>query len=268
MAGPLRRMTRPPGLACSALSDLLTPTSFDQKNSPLPELRVTLSNLRFHLTRASGNRKTGPIPVTTSSRATCAPTCPFLGSGCYADGGPLASHFGKVTTGERGVPFPQHCAELAALPPGQITRLHQAGDMPHNGGRISRRFVHGMVKACRKLKAYTYSHHLLSLGENLALLRYANRQGLTVNVSTESEAAADEAIAAGLPAVMAVRSDEERDRWQTPAGHAVLVCPAQTGNTDCATCQLCYKRNKRMIIAFRAHGNTKRKADAAIAGQN
>jgi hypothetical protein len=106
------------------------------------------------------------------------------------------------------------------------------------------------------------------LGENLALLRYANRQGLTVNVSTESEASADEAIASGLPAVMAVRSDEQRDRWQTPAGHAVLVCPAQTGDTDCATCQLCQRRSKRLIIAFRAHGVSKRKADAAIAGQN
>ena len=225
---------------------------------------MSLTNLRFHLTRVSGNRKTGPIPVTTSSRATCPPTCPFLASGCYADGGPLALHFGKVTAGERGVPFPQHCAELAALPPGQMTRLHQAGDMPHNGGRISRRFVHGMVKACRNLKAYTYTHHRLSLGENLALLRYANRQGLKVNVSTESEASADEAIAAGLPAVMAVRSDEERDSWKTPAGHAVLVCPAQTGQTDCATCQLCQRRSKRLIIAFRAHGASKRKADQAI----
>jgi hypothetical protein len=67
---------------------------------------MTLSRLRFHLTRSSGNRKTGPIPVTTSSRATCSPSCPFLLNGCYADGGgPLRLHWEKVTTGERGVSF-------------------------------------------------------------------------------------------------------------------------------------------------------------------
>lgn len=225
---------------------------------------MTLSRLRFHLTRASGNRKTGPIPVTTSSRATCSPSCPFLLNGCYADGGPLALHWQKVTAAERGVSFAQHCADLASLPPGQLTRLHQAGDLPHVRGRISRRFVRGIVAACKNLKAYTYTHHALNLGENLSLIRYANRQGLTVNISTETESAADHAIASGLPAVLAVDSDETRDTWHTPAGNVVLVCPAQRRNTDCATCQLCHTRGRRVIVAFRAHGTCRRKANQAI----
>jgi hypothetical protein len=225
-----------------------------------------LSNLRFHLTRVSGNAKTGPIPVTTSSRATCSPSCPFFQNGCYADGGPLAIHWGKVTRAERGVSFADHCADLASLPRLQLTRLNQAGDLPHTAGRISRRFIRGMVQACRKIRAYTYTHHSLSLGENLSLLRFANRNGLTVNVSTETEKAADSAIAAGLPAVLAVTSDESRNAWRTPAGNLVMVCPAQTRDTDCASCELCQKRGKRVVIAFRAHGTSKRKAEAAIVG--
>jgi len=227
---------------------------------------MSLSRLRFHLTRISGNSKTGPIPVTTSSRDTCPPSCPFRGSGCYAESGPLALHWQKVTNAERGVTFSEHCADLAKLPPDQLTRLNQAGDLPHTRGRISRRFIRGIVAACRKIKAYTYTHHRLNLGENLALLRFANRNGLTVNVSTESESAADDVIAAGLPAVLAVNSEESRKTWHTPAGNVVLVCPAQTRDTDCATCQLCQNRGRRVVVAFMAHGTSKRKANAAIAG--
>lgn len=227
---------------------------------------MTLSRLRFHLTRVSSNSKTGPIPVTTSSRDTCPPTCPFKGSGCYAESGPLAIHWGKVTNAERGQSFAQHCQDLASLPPQQLTRLNQAGDLPHTRGRISRRFVRGIVAACKNLKAYTYTHHRLNLGENLALLRFANRNGLTVNVSTETERCADDAIAAGLPAVLAVDSEEARNTWHTPAGNVVLVCPAQNRDTDCATCQLCHTRGRRVIVAFRAHGTGKRKASQAIAG--
>jgi len=225
---------------------------------------MALARLRFHLTRVSGNSKTGPIPVTTSSRDTCPSSCPFRGQGCYADAGPLALHWGKVTAAERGVPFAQHCADLASLPPGQLVRLNQAGDLVHKHGRISRRFVRGIVAACRNLKAYTYTHHKLNIGENLQMLRFANRNGLTVNVSTETEAAADRAIESGLPAVLAVNSDEPRDTWHTPAGNVVLVCPAQRRDTDCATCQLCRTRGRRVIIAFRAHGTGKKKANQAI----
>ena len=226
---------------------------------------MSLSNLRFQLTRVSGNRKTGPIPVTMSSMATCPSTCPFKANGCYASaGGPLALHWRKVTSGERGVSFREHCEDLARLPLKQFTRLHQAGDIPHVRGRISRRFIRGMVAATKKIRAYTYTHHALNIGENLALLRYANRNGLTINVSTETERAADDAIKAGLPAVLTVDSEESRNTWRTADANLVMVCPAQTRNATCDTCELCQHRGKRVVIAFRAHGIGKKKADAAI----
>ena len=63
---------------------------------------VKLDDLRFHLSRISTNVKTGPIPVSTGSRATCPDTCPFKANGCYADNHGLNFHWNAVTNGTRG----------------------------------------------------------------------------------------------------------------------------------------------------------------------
>lgn len=179
----------------------------------------------------------------------------------------MRHHWDAVTRGDRGEPLQRFLANIAALPVGQLWRHNQAGDLPHTAGKISRRFLRGIIAANSGRKGYTYTHHSLTIGENLPLLRQANRQGFTVNVSTESEAAADSAIAAGLPAVLTVPSDETRTTWQTAAGNRVLVCPAQRSDTKtCADCQLCHKRGRRVVIAFLAHGTAKRRAESAIAG--
>ena len=224
-----------------------------------------LSSLRFHLTPKSSNAKTGPVAVTTSSRATCSPTCPFFQNGCYADGGPLRFHWDKVSRGERGKPWREHLADLAALPAGSQLRLNQAGDLPATDGKISRLYARALAAAVRHLKAWTYSHHKLT-PSNLQILRLLNRQGLTVNCSTETESAADAAVAAGLPAVLAVDSEESRAQWNTAAGNRVIVCPAQQRDgVTCSDCMLCHKRGRRVVVAFLAHGTGKRKAQAALA---
>jgi hypothetical protein len=226
---------------------------------------VKLSDLTFHLSKVSGNVKTGPIAVSTSARATCSPTCPFFENGCYAESGPLLLHWRKVSEGLRGVKFSDFLAQLKGLESGRLFRHNQAGDLPHTAGRISRNFIKRMVQSVSHLKAFTYTHHSLKLGENLQLLRYANRNGFTINVSTESESAADDAIAAGLPAVMVADSGESRTTWHTDGGNVVLVCPAQRSDTKtCADCKLCHHRGRRVIIAFLAHGTGKRKANAAL----
>ena len=226
-----------------------------------------LSSLRFHLTAQSGNAKTGPIAVTTSSRATCPASCPFLKNGCYADAGYYTRlHWDAVTRGDRGKPWRDHLADLAALPAGSALRLNVSGDLPSTDGKISRLYARALAAAVRHLKAWTYSHHKLT-PSNLQILRFLNRQGFTVNCSTESESAADAAVAAGLPAVLTVDSAESRAQWSTAAGNRVIVCPAQQrdGETTCADCMLCHKRGRRVVVAFLAHGTGKRKAQAALA---
>lgn len=234
---------------------------------------MKLSELRFHFTAKSSNAKTGPIPVSTSSRETCSPVCPFFGNGCYAESGPLALHWREVTNGNRGDKLFDFLEKIRSLMPDQLWRHNQAGDLPHVAGKISRRFIKAIVDANRGRRGFTYTHHDLHKGENLALVRYANRSGFRINISTESESAADSAVAAGLPAVLAVSSNEERTHWRTAAGNVVTVCPAQRkedqfSGVSCSNCQLCQTRNIKQIIAFIAHGTSKRKADAAIGTRN
>lgn len=228
-----------------------------------------LKTLRFALTEKSGNIKTGPIPVSVSSRATCPQTCPFLkGGGCYAAAGYYTRlHWDAVTRGDRGEPLAGFLARIRALPEGQLWRHNVSGDLVASpAGRLSRRFLDALTKANQGRRGFTYTHHLPELGENAHLLRRANRGGFRVNVSTESERAADAAIAQGLPAVMAVPSTETRTTWRTPEGNRVLVCPAQRSDTrQCADCALCHTRGRRVIIGFLAHGTGKAKANAVIA---
>jgi hypothetical protein len=227
---------------------------------------TSLSSALFHLSRVSSNKKTGPIPVTTTSRNSCPPTC-AMRPACYAMTGPLALHWDKVSNGERGKSWRDHLADLATLPVFSPLRLNQSGDIPHSGGRISRRYLVALLQVIkrRKLQAWTYTHHDLAKGENAELLRRAFRSGLTINVSTETVEAADAAIAAGLPATITVPSTEERTTWRTPERNLVMVCPAQRRETDCSQCMLCHKRGKRVIVAFTAHGTRKKKADQLLA---
>ena len=62
----------------------------------------------------------------------------------------MRHHWEAVTRGDRGHKLAQFLAAIAALPSGQLWRHNQAGDLPHTGGRISRRFLRGLVAANRK----------------------------------------------------------------------------------------------------------------------
>jgi hypothetical protein len=65
--------------------------------------------------------------------------------------------------------FADFLQAIRSLPAGQLWRHNQAGDLPHSGGRISRRFIRGIVAANRGRRGFTYTHHDLSKGENLPL---------------------------------------------------------------------------------------------------
>ena len=230
-------------------------------------LSDSFSGELFMLTRASSNRKTGPIPVSTSNRRSCPPTCPFLGAGCYGDGGPLAIHWNRLTDRIKGMSAVDFLLSIAKLPAGQLWRHNQAGDLLHFNGAIIPEFVHALVAANRGRRGFTFSHHLLNIGENLNLLRFANANGFKINASCETESQADSAIAQGLPAVVVVDSEETRKGWKTEGGNKVVVCPAQTQNDmSCDRCKLCQKRPPNLIVAFLAHGMRKRMVNASLSG--
>lgn len=209
-----------------------------------------------HLSRASTNVKTGPIPVSTSARATCPSTCKLKGNGCYAENFPLKVHWDKVSRAERGVPYDEFLLQVRALPKNQLWRHNQAGDLEHEGGVIDAKALIQLTAANAGRRGFSYTHHSMKEGANRLAVEHANLYGFTVNLSADSLEQADALLALKIAPVVAIVPPG----WKgdTPAGNKVTVCPAQRLETmTCALCQLCYKADRVAIVAFEAHGGRK-----------
>lgn len=216
--------------------------------------------MQVHLRIKSSNKKTGPIPVSTTTRESCPVTCPFKKNGCYADGGPLAIHWSAITDGKRGTDWQTFCKSISNLPDGQLWRHNQAGDLPGDGVRINAEKMQLLVGANAGKRGFTYTHHVPSR-ENLSTVRAANRAGFTVNLSGNSLSHADnlKEIAPDLPVVAIVPSDNPCPN-RTPGGRAVVQCPATTEKgiargINCKDCGLCQIATRNSVIAFPSHGN-------------
>jgi hypothetical protein len=209
--------------------------------------------MNVHLTLISSNAKTGPIPVSTSAATTCPEACPFKKSGCYADSGPLAIHWSKVTSGKRGIDWLSFIKQVRSFPAGQLWRHNQAGDLPGVGDKVDAKALRELVDANAGKRGFTYTHKPLSLG-NLSAIRSANKRGFVVNLSANSVPHADRLAKTGLP-VAAVVPQNSPDRFTTPEGNRVVICPAQrVDGLSCDKCRLCAKGNRGFIVGFKPHG--------------
>lgn len=214
-----------------------------------------------HLTLKSANVKTGPIPVSTTSKASCSDTCPFKDNGCYAESGPLALHWRAVTAGERGLDWTSFCDAIAQLPDGQLWRHNQAGDLPGIGDYINPAAMQLLIDANKGRRGFTYTHKPAT-PENLELIRAANAAGFTVNLSANNLAHADALADTGAGPVVTVLPINAPAKMTTPAGRPVITCPAQTrDDVSCADCQLCARADRPTIIGFLAHGTGAKKAE-------
>ena len=223
--------------------------------------------MNTHLTLKSGNRKVGPIPVSTTSLASCPDACPLKAGGCYAKGGPLAIHWRKVTEGAAGDDFETFTAKVASLPDGQLWRHNQAGDRPGHGDAIDGRQLGQLVAANAGKRGFTYTHKPMTRAANREAVQAANAGGFTVNLSANTLAEADTLAGLGIAPVVVVLDAPEGERMDTvtPEGRKVATCPATyRDDVTCASCQLCQRRDRKVIVGFPAHGAAKRKA-AAIA---
>lgn len=222
---------------------------------------------RVHLSPKSGNVKTGPIPVSTTSSATCPTACPFrsdAAGGCYAASGPLALHWRAVTAGERGTDWRSFVGSIAALPEGALWRHNQAGDLPGDGITIDRDALDALVEANVGRRGFTYTHYLPT-GSNGGAVADANARGFTVNLSANDIAHADALADLGIAPVVAVLPSDVDGRAtrtvRTPAGRTVVVCPATyRDDVSCATCALCARADRTTIVGFPAHGTGKARA--------
>jgi len=215
--------------------------------------------MQVALTMVSSNAKTGPIPTSTSERASCWDGCAFYDKGCYAKSGPQALHWRKVSAGERGMKWGEFITAIRNIQRGQIWRHNVSGDLPHSFGDIDTSKVQQLVSANRGRRGYTYTHHPLR-DANIQTIRDANKNGFTINASCESIETADRVMTEhGIPAVAVVNSDKTDRFYRTESGRKVITCPATIhDNVTCATCGLCQVADREFVIAFPAHGNAKK----------
>lgn len=219
-------------------------------------------------TRVSRNAKTGPIPVTTTSEETCPEACPLKKNGCYAEAGPLALFWRKVTERKAGLSWQAAMAEIRKLPKGTLWRHNQAGDLPGIGDSIDKDSMESLIAANRGKRGFTYTHKPVTPGsENAYLVAKANLAGFAVNLSANTLAEADDLADLGIAPVVVVMPADQTTATTTPAGRKVAICPAVIAdNVSCASCGICALRDRKAIIGFPAHGTSKRKASAIAEG--
>ena len=221
-----------------------------------------------HFVAVSSNQKIGPIPATTSTEKFCPVACPLNranAGGCYADYGPQAIHWKKVTAGERGADWSTLCDKVRALPRGQLWRHNVSGDLPSSDRtHIDAEKLAELVAANRGRNGFTYTHYDPSVPGNADAIRAANAGGFTVNLSGNNLEHADQLADTGAGPVVVVLPADAPRKLRTPAGRKVYACPAEVSDrVSCATCKLCARQDRgNVIIGFHAHGTGKRKADA------
>ena len=229
----------------------------------------------IHVTPVSGNAKTGPIPVTTSSKNTCPDSCQLKGNGCYAEVGHVNIHWQKVSKGERGLSFDDALDAIKALPSNSLVRHNQAGDLPG---------IEDVLLADENVRlaaALTYKHkrpfsytHYPVLGDSTAaavnrgIIKTINRKGFVVNLSANNLEEADAMSDLKIAPVVTILPIDAGKGAITPKGRKIVTCPATyKEGVTCASCKLCAEQRllkngkERVIIGFPAHGIAKKKVE-------
>lgn len=239
---------------------------------------VGAQRLGIYWTAKSVNKKTGPIPVSTTSAETCPSACPLAKGGCYAKGGNVGILWHALTrhgpnaswkhgaSMARSIDWKGLCERVAGLDEGALWRHNQAGDLPHRSQRIAKGKLRQLVRANKGKRGFTYTHHVMSAW-NAALVRWANATGFTVNLSANTLAHADELCSSGAGPVVVVQALEAPRQDVTPAGRVVRTCPATYAEgVTCKRCQWCALPKRSWIVGFPPHGSGAKRADEVARG--
>ena len=210
--------------------------------------------MNVQLTMKSGNKKTGPIPVSTSSNETCPSVCPLKDKGCYARFHYLGKNWSLISQGVRGNPWPMFLAQVAAFKHNTLWRHNAAGDLPGKNNVIDTIMLNDLVKANKGKRGFTYTHKETT-NENLNAIEQANNNGFTINLSANNLQHADELANKSTAPIVTILPSYQLTNTVTPEGRKVVVCPAiSSDKVNCSTCKLCAMPDRKVIIGFPAHG--------------
>lgn len=223
---------------------------------------MQLNPHRYNFTLVSHNAKTGPMPVTMTSKDSCPESCPLKGNGCYASAGRLNITWTRMN--DRGLDFDTLIERIKSIPKGRIWRHNQAGDLPGSNDRINGKALSRIVNANAGRQGFTYTHYSPSIAGNAKAISKANRAGFTINLSANTLEQADQFKALNIGPVVALLPSEQRENSTTPAGHKVVVCPNYTHGVQCFDCKLCQRSDRSVIVGFPAHGPSYKKVNAVV----
>lgn len=181
--------------------------------------------------------------------------CPYLGSGCYAEGGNVAIHARRSQDEVWASISAAAVGMVWALKTERLCRLHVSGDFVQ-GGRVDHRYIAqlGVLadavnaiagRAKGSMIAWSYTH--IPARTFAPYRKVLERHGIAVRFSDHS----------GENGVIVAPFDE------IPAGIRYAKCPAQLPQgRNCADCTLCWTLPSHTIV-FEPHGASKNKARAA-----
>ena len=220
--------------------------------------------MQSYLNLKSTNKKTGPIPVSTTSEESCPTICPFRDNRCYAKGFPLKGRWQEITEKRRGVKYSQFIHQIHALPENQLWRHNQAGDLVGDRVNIDTGALNVLVGANKGKRGFTYTHYdVINNKQNRSAVARANANGVTVNLSANNLEHADQLKETNCGPVVVVMPKDFTGKTKTPKGNTVIQCPATYKDTNCLDCQLCQRQTNRAIVGFPAHGNSYKRAENA-----
>ena len=205
----------------------------------------------------SSNRKTGPIPTTYTERKSCPPSCPHIKKDCYAEDFHTRLAWNRAPN---GLDWANLCDRVASLPSNQLWRHNVGGDLPGEGETVDPAKLGELVKANIGRRGFTYTHK--KTPEAIKWIRHANDWGFTVNLSADDAGEADTLAKLNAGPVVCIVPIDTPTRSTTPEGRPIVVCPAQDRETTCEACQLCQRRDRAVIVGFRAHGTRAATTDA------
>jgi len=120
------------------------------------------------------------------------------------------------------------------------------------------------LSASHGLKVFGYTHAWRKLTK--AKVKRISASGYVMNASCETVADVRQAVSLGMPAVITNGQIAEGEKI---AGKRIITCPAQVrDNVTCATCGLCAKNDRTVVIRFIPHGPSRKRAERAIAAAN
>lgn len=204
-----------------------------------------------------GNRKLGVIPVTRSPQVNCPDTCTLKGAGCYAELGPMG--WAWQDDAKKGISFESIIKDIKRLEENTLWRHNEAGDFAQVGfGYVDVWHIKALVDANKGKRGFTYTHH--DPVKNRDIIKYANDNGFTINLSAENMNQVDEYMEMGIAPVVTILPMNAEKVTFTPKGNKVVRCPASEKIT-CKTCKLCQRSGRDFVIGFTAHGSRKKKVE-------